>query len=100
LGVGLASNLSRSGDAVLVSTNGGVNFWFGWNDFARGTFAAPSVEWGDITTQRDVAIAVAARELGTSSDAIDDGAAASYFYAKGLAWIAADPLRAGKLALH
>ncbi|MEZ5978927.1 MAG: glycosyltransferase family 39 protein [Planctomycetota bacterium] len=100
LGAGLASNVARSGEPVLVSANGGVNFWFGWNDRARGTFAAPSVEWGDIGAQRDVARAATARALGVPVEQVDDGAASRHFYSEGFAWIASHPGNAATLALR
>jgi hypothetical protein len=97
LGVGLASNLARADAAVLVSANGGVNFFLGNNPSARGTFAAPGPQWGDIFAQRAVAFGEAARELGTTPEALDERAVSRHFFGKGLAWIVEHPLDAALL---
>lgn len=92
LGAGLASNLARADAAVLVSANGGVNFWLGNNPSARGTFAAPGPQWGDIFAQREVAFAEAARELGTEPGALSERDVSSHFFGKGLDWLVAHPV--------
>ncbi|QDU68765.1 glycosyltransferase family 39 protein [Engelhardtia mirabilis] len=92
LAVGLApgwiSNHSRSGQSVLVSANGGVNFWFGNNAQAHGTFHAPGPEWGAIDEQRDVSLAIAAQDLGHE---VDESEASAWWFARGRAWIAEHP---------
>lgn len=98
LGAGLAANLARSGQPVLVSANGGVNFWLGNNARARGTFAAPGPEWGDIFAQREVAFAGAARALGVAAEALDERAVSRHWFGAGLAWIASAPADALGLA--
>ncbi|QDU85712.1 hypothetical protein Pla163_28450 [Planctomycetes bacterium Pla163] len=100
LGAGLAANLARSDEAVLVSANGGVNFWFGNNERARGTFTAPGIEWGDIFRQRDVARSGAAQALDVPESTLDAGAVSDHWFGRGLDWIANEPGAAAGLWLR
>lgn len=97
LGVSLGANLARSDEAVLISANGGVNFWFGNNERARGTFTAPGIEWGDIFRQRDVARSGAARALEVPEESLDANAVSDHWFRRGLAWIADEPAAAAGL---
>ena len=94
---GLASNLERSSLPVLVSANGGINFWFGNNPQAHGTFHAPAAEWGSITDQRDVSVRIAAEQMGRES--VDEIEASRWWAARGRAWIADAPADAFELML-
>ena len=89
----LARNWSES-EPVLVSANGGVNFWFGNNDAARGTFIAPGSEWGAIDRQRATSMAVAAEALGRR---VGEREASAYWFGRGRAWLAENPGAAAKL---
>lgn len=91
---GPLSNLTRSGQPILVSANGGLNFWFANNPAARGTFHAPGPEWAGIGDQRDVSLALAAKALG---EEVDERRASRYWSARGWAWIAAEPAAASAL---
>ncbi|MGH7149205.1 MAG: glycosyltransferase family 39 protein, partial [Planctomycetota bacterium] len=51
-GASLICNLAVSGQPVLVSANGGVNFHLGNHAGVRGTFRAPGPQWGSIFEQR------------------------------------------------
>jgi|GEM_PF-1407802 len=89
--VGLNANASRSGERVLVSANGGVNFYFGNNVGAAGTFRAPDVAWGDIFEQREVATRRAATALGTTPGALDASAVSAYWFGEGRAFLFENP---------
>lgn len=80
LAPGLLSNLERSDQAVLVSANGGVNFWFGNKPGAHGTFHAPGPEWGRIELQREVSVARASEALG---EPVDERRASAWWSARG-----------------
>ena len=94
VGVGVGSlagplaNRAVSGQTVWVSSNGGVNFWFGHNDAARGTFVAPSPQWGSIKAQRDVSTVEASTTLGR---AVDEREASRFWFRRGLRWIQEHP---------
>ena len=85
-----AKNLERSGDLIPVTANGGVNFWFGNNEAAHGTFHAPAAEWGSIGTQRDVSVAIATEALGRSHS-ISESEASSWWFARGRAYLFDSP---------
>lgn len=82
-------NRAECGEWIPVTANGGINFWFGNNARAHGTFHAPGPEWGSIEDQRAVALAIARRELGR--DVVTDGAASAFWTRRALAWMAAEP---------
>ncbi len=81
-------NARASGQPVLVTANGGVNFWFGNNPGARGTFRAPGAEWGAIADQRDVSVARASEALGRE---VREVVASRWWFRQGLEWIASEP---------
>ncbi|MHC4377682.1 MAG: glycosyltransferase family 39 protein [Planctomycetota bacterium] len=83
LAPGLLANLERSGQPVLVSANGGVNFWFGNKPGAHGTFHAPGPEWGRIELQREVSVSRASEALG---EAVDERRASAWWSARGRAY--------------
>ncbi len=100
LGLGVSPSALRnqraSGEWIPVTANGGINFWFGNNEQARGTFHAPGPEWGEITAQRDVALALATRSSG-ATDPLSDAEASDYWFARGRRWIARHPGDAARL---
>ncbi|HET6202111.1 MAG TPA: tetratricopeptide repeat protein [Planctomycetota bacterium] len=87
-GATLVRNLAVSGQPVLVSANGGVNFYFGNHPGVRGTFRAPGPQWASIFEQRETALREVAR--GREREA-GESAASAYFYRRGLSWIASEP---------
>lgn len=91
---GLVHNWSESGRPVLVTANGGVNFWFGNNHEARGTFHAPGPEWGSIETQRDVSIQLASKGAGRE---LTETEASRHWFGEGIGWIGFHPGAALKL---
>ena len=92
----IAINYSRSGDLIPITANGGINFWFGNNAEAHGTFHAPSAEWGSIGTQRDVSIAIATEELGRS-EPVNESEASSWWFARGRQYLFDSPGEALRL---
>ncbi|MFT5285378.1 MAG: tetratricopeptide (TPR) repeat protein [Planctomycetota bacterium] len=98
--IGLApstfENYSRGGELIPVTANGGVNFWFGNNEHARGTFHAPSAEWGSIGTQRDVSIGIASQALGAAQP-VSEAEASSWWFARGRQFIFDSPSAALRL---
>ncbi len=94
---GPLANRAASGENVWVSSNGGINFWFGHNDAARGTFVAPGPEWGSIQDQRAVSLRLASEAAGHPAG---EREASSYWTSRGLAWIAANPLAELKLSVR
>jgi tetratricopeptide (TPR) repeat protein len=100
LAAGIAPSLARNwrtaGAPMPVSANGGLNFYFGNNPEARGTFCAPGPEWASIEKQRDVALESASAALGHAAGEAEAGA---YWTRRGLDWIAAEPAAAARLWL-
>jgi hypothetical protein len=102
LGAGLLAALSpalvhnrRTADAWLpVTANGGLNFWFGNNALARGTFHAPGPEWGSIDAQREVSLALASEALGRE---VGDAEAGRWWAGEGRRYLAEHPLDAARL---
>ncbi len=90
----IISNYSRSGELIALTSNGGINFWFGNNESAHGTFHAPAPEWGSIARQREVSIAMAAEAAGHSVTELE---ASSYWLARGFTWIFSNPQGALRL---
>jgi tetratricopeptide (TPR) repeat protein len=87
-------NLAVSGELVLVSTQGGITFWQGNNPAARGGFSVPPGFSGSIATQRREARDLAAPSLGKAAG---DAAVSRYWFRRGLAFLAEDPVRAAGL---
>jgi tetratricopeptide (TPR) repeat protein len=83
-----AHNYQRGHELVLVSTNGGLNFFIGNNERYQETFALrPGRHWEELTTEP--------RRKGIEKA----GAASTYFVRKGLRFYADQPARAlGNLA--
>jgi tetratricopeptide (TPR) repeat protein len=90
-GATLVRNLAVSGQPVLVSANGGVNFHLGNHAGVRGTFRAPGPQWGSIFEQRETALREASRALGRE---VGEREASAFFYRRGLGWIASQPAEA------
>ena len=92
---GPLANHAASGELVWVSSNGGINFWFGHNPAARGTFVAPGPEWGSIGSQRATSLQIASQDTGRPLAEVE---ASRYWTRRGLGWIAANPLAELQLA--
>lgn len=81
-----ASNLIKSGEFVLIATQGGVNFWIGNNPQSTGILSVlPG--YGNTWTMED-AEAEAERDVGHS---LTPGQLSKYYYSKGKAFLAAHP---------
>jgi tetratricopeptide (TPR) repeat protein len=107
VGVALATapvairNRIVSGEWVLVSSHGGLNFYIGNNPEADGTYRAPPGVTPSIEGQARDAIQVASQALGHPATAAE---ASAWFFRRAREWIAARPgaalrLFARKLAL-
>lgn len=82
-------NLSASGEPVIVSYNGGVNFWIGNNPDYESTVAIrPGREW--------IALTAEPREAGH----LGYRAQSAYFFDKAFDWIKGDPRAALELLAH
>jgi len=84
----LAHNRAAEGELVPITANGGINFHFGNNPEAHGTFHAPGPEWGAIETQRSTSLALASEVEGR---ALTHGEASRYWFGRGLGWLADEP---------
>jgi len=84
-----ARNLRVSSERVLVSTNGGINFYIGNNPSYRETFTLrPGRHWMELTSEPDRA------------GFAQPGSRSRYFYGKGLAFVREQPGRALALFLR
>jgi len=82
-------NLIRGHELVLISSNGGINFWIGNNsNYEAMVSIRPDLQW-----QRLVDEPARAGVHGNS-------AASRYFVGKSLRWAAADPWAFARLQLH
>ena len=90
-------NLAVSGEPVLVSSHGGLNFYIGNNEKADGTYhhvegITPSIE-GQARDSRALAEAALGRKLTTSE-------VSRYFTAKAFTWMREQPRDAARLFLR
>jgi 4-amino-4-deoxy-L-arabinose transferase-like glycosyltransferase len=82
-------NWKRGGEAVLVSSNGGLNFYLGNNANYRDTFTLrPGRHWDELNSAPD-------REGVTTA-----GGRSKWFYARGFEWVRGSPVRAAGLYLR
>jgi len=85
-------NLAVHQDLVLTSANGGINLYIGNNPAARGVFWVPAALQGDLyENSRRQAENPLGRELKASE-------VSSYWQRRAIAWIAAEPGAALRLA--
>ncbi|AUX44441.1 uncharacterized protein SOCE26_059050 [Sorangium cellulosum] len=85
-----AYNYLRSGELVLISTNGGLNFFLGNNERYLETLAIrPGPRWTELT-----------QEPWRAARISEPGAASSWFFRRGLAFWAAHPIDALGLYLR
>jgi hypothetical protein len=90
-------NAHATGTLVPVTANGGVNFFFGNNPAAHGTFHAPGFEWGSIEEQRTTARRLAAAGLGVAPGSLDDNGASKYWFGRGFDFLTGEPTSALRL---
>ncbi|MDF1797542.1 MAG: hypothetical protein P1V81_00045 [Planctomycetota bacterium] len=84
----LAHNHAAEGELIPITANGGINFHFGNNPSAHGTFHAPGPEWGSIETQRSTSLALACEAEGRP---LTPGEASRYWFDRGASWLADEP---------
>lgn len=94
LGLNALRNYVVSGEPVLISSHGGLNFYIGNNAEADGIYhpvagVAPSIA-GQVRDATRVAVAAEGRPLSRTE-------VSRYFYRRAFEWIAAHPADAAKL---
>jgi tetratricopeptide (TPR) repeat protein len=83
------ANLAVSGEPVMISYNGGINFWIGNNpDYDHTVSIRPGREWKALVNEP------------MRAGVPNPGATSSWFVRKSLAWIARDPAGWLKLLLY
>ena len=80
-------NLVVASDPVLISSQGGVNFFIGNNAWADGVSAVMPEPWGHNWRIEDITH-IAERDLGRQ---LRPGDISSYWYKRGVAWITDHP---------
>ncbi len=88
-------NWAVSGEAILITSHGGLNFFIGNHDKADGAYQPIEGISATIRGQAADARKVAGAALGR---ALTDREVSSYFYRKALAWMADNPYAALNLA--
>ncbi len=84
-----ARNLVRGRELVLISSNGGINFWIGNNpDYQGAVGVRPDLDWRRLVEEPS--------RMGVSGH----GAASRYFTRKALAWAASEPWAFLRLQAH
>jgi pentatricopeptide repeat protein len=87
-------NRAVSGESVPISANGGITFYQGNNPNALGVFSAPPGFSGRIFAQREESRKLAEAETGRR---MRDGEVSSFWFRKGIAFLAGNPLRSARL---
>jgi 4-amino-4-deoxy-L-arabinose transferase-like glycosyltransferase/Tfp pilus assembly protein PilF len=82
-------NYVEEKDFVLLSDNGGINFYFGNNPSARGSFQVDDPKWGHIEHQFYTAREIAEAETGRS---LKPSEVSRFWFDKGFAFITSQPL--------
>ena len=85
-----------AGDFVLVSSNGGINFYLGNHEGATGRSASSPELPAEPGAAERTAVAIAERAAGR---ALAPSAVSNYWYRRGLAWIGGHPGDAAWLAV-
>lgn len=83
-----ARNLIVAGDPVLISSQGGINFYLGNNESADGVSAAMPPPLGHNWRMEDTRY-LARQESGRS---LTPGEQSNYWLARGVSWITANPV--------
>ena len=94
VGANAARNDAASGEAILISSHGGLNFYIGNNEKADGVYdriegVTPSIT-GQVRDATRLAEAAEGRRLSASE-------VSAYFFGRAWAWIAAHPGDAARL---
>jgi tetratricopeptide (TPR) repeat protein len=89
-------NYVRTGEVVLISSHGGLNFYIGNNPDADGTYRAVPGITPSIAGQAGDAQRVASEAAG---HAASDAETSAYFYERGLEWMRRHPAEALQLWL-
>jgi tetratricopeptide (TPR) repeat protein len=90
-------NLAVSGEAVLISSHGGLNFYIGNNAEADGTYRAVPGITPNISGQALDATRLAEQEQGR---ALGAGDVSRHFASKAWTWIRSEPAAAARLFLR
>ena len=77
-------------DLVLLSDNGGINFYLGNNPRARGSFHITDPAWGDIEYQHVMAKGIAEEETGRP---LPPSGVSRFWMKKGWAYITENPVQ-------
>lgn len=88
LAFSLGYNAATSGEWILITGNGGINFYFGNHENASGVNDAPTREFSSIFDQGPAARRLAEQDLNRS---LSQSEVSSYWMRKGLAEIAENP---------
>ena len=89
-------NYARTGEVVIVSSHGGLNFYIGNNPEADGTYRAIPGITPSIAGQAGDAQRLASQALGHDAG---DAETSGYFYDRALEWMRREPGRAARLWL-
>ncbi len=91
-----AHNLAE-GDWVLLSDNGGINFYLGNNPLAKGSYYNPDPIWANIKDQHVMTRRIAEEETGLS---LKPSEISRHWMKKGLDFILSEPILYLKLLLQ
>jgi tetratricopeptide (TPR) repeat protein len=89
-------NYARTGELVIISSHGGLNFYIGNNPDADGTYRAIPGITPSIAGQAGDAQRVASEALGHKAG---DAETSGYFYDRALEWMGREPGQAARLWL-
>jgi len=76
-------------DFVLLSDNGGINFYLGNNPLSRGSFHVTDPRWGDIESQHQMARSIAEDQTGRS---LKPSEVSSYWMNRGFDYMLEEPV--------
>jgi tetratricopeptide (TPR) repeat protein len=88
-------NFAVSGELILITSHGGLNFYIGNHADADGAYRPVGGITSSIAGQASDARGLVSKALGRKAT---DQEVSSYFYRRAVDWIAANPVAAAKLA--
>ena len=94
LGLNALRNYAASGEAVMISSHGGLNFYIGNHAGADGAYSPVPGIRPSIAGQAEDSVRVAAAALGRP---VSPGDASAYFYRQGWEWMTDRPADAAAL---
>lgn len=97
LAANAARNYAVSGEAVLIASHGGLNFYIGNHERADGTYTPVPGITPSIAGQAGDSARVAQSATGRQ---LSDGEVSTYFFARALAWMKAHPADALRLTMR